>query len=358
MNHCPKFWSEYGPNFFRQNDKIRTVVLYQAKNLGDLLLLTPVIQVLKSETAAEIVVCTKVEYADLIRDELGRVHLVERKRGFLGAILQAFKLRKRDPSIFIDLHGSFDSSLTSLVLRAPLSIRMAGLKNRLTDYFHVKVPMRSETKRHRIDQHLDVLRAIGLDVDLKFRKIQVERLLGNKSVFENICGRLLLPDRYVVIHPGSKWLFKTPSPSFWISFIDNLILLGLKPILTGNGNGLEGELLAYLQKETGVLSLGGKTSLSDLVHVINRSIGYVGVDTFASHVASACGIPGIVFFGPSDESSWGPLNKELIVVANNEFKCRPCNLDGCAGSKRSDCLNSLDPVYLANYANRVLCETV
>ena len=204
MNQCPKFWSEYGPNFFRQNDKIRTVVLYQAKNLGDLLLLTPVIQVLKSETAAEIVVCTKVEYADLIRDELGRVHLVERKRGFFGAIIQAFKLRKRDPSIFIDLHGSFDSSLTSLVLRAPLSIRMAGLKNRLTDYFHVKVPMRSETKRHRIDQHLDVLRAIGLDVDLKFRKIQVECLLGNKSVFENICGRFLLPDRKEVILPGRK----------------------------------------------------------------------------------------------------------------------------------------------------------
>lgn len=353
------FWKQYRPKLVFDPLFANTIVIYQDKNIGDLLLITPVLEVLKKQTRALIFVVTKRGYAELIEDDAGRVRVVDRRcGGFLAAIRQALELRQQAPSVFIDLHGCFASSVTSFIVRAPLSVRMAQLKDRLTDYFHLKVPMRPGTRRHRIDQHLDVLRAVGLDVDLKYRKIYIECRHSNGVMFDDIRERLLLPERYVVIHPGSRWLFKTPQPSFWVSFIDNLIHLGLTPVLTGSADGREGELLAYLHNETGVLNLGGKTSLSELVHVINGSSGYVGVDTFASHVASACEVSGVVIFGPSDEASWGPLNEKLTVVVNSQFKCRPCSLDGCAGSKRSDCLISLDPVHLANYANRILREIV
>ena len=46
-------------------------------------------------------------------------------------------------------------------------------------------------------------------------------------------------------------------------------------------------------------------------------------------------------FGPSGELEWGPWGVPHRVVASEAHSCRPCGLDGCGGSKVSDCLVQL-----------------
>ena len=46
-------------------------------------------------------------------------------------------------------------------------------------------------------------------------------------------------------------------------------------------------------------------------------------------------------FGPSGDKEWGPWGVPCRIVASQTHSCRPCGLDGCGGSKVSDCLTGL-----------------
>ncbi len=65
------------------------------------------------------------------------------------------------------------------------------------------------------------------------------------------------------------------------------------------------------------------------------------------HLASALQTPVVAIFGPTDEKIWSPWQVAHKVVALSEddspsFACRPCGLDGCAGSKVSQCLMAVE----------------
>lgn len=347
MSKEPEFWNEYKPNVFDGSDH-GVIVLYQGKNLGDVLLTTPVIEVLRQYSGSRIIVCTSQASRAIVDDPSRDINWVERQKRLPMIIASAFKIRKLSPKLFIDLHGSFDSSLFSFVLRAPTSIRMGGLSPRVLSFYNHSVPYRSESKRHRVDMHLDVLRHLGIPVVPSDRQVRALSLLKNldENRKERLEKQFSMP--YVLIHPVSRWLFKTPNPSFWLACINRLReRLNREIFLTGLASGREGKFLEYISHKTGVQMLGDLT-LSELAFVMRGSSGYIGVDTFASHLASAFDVSGLVIFGPSDEASWGPLIGKLEVVANGDFTCRPCNLDGCGGGKRSDCLNAFSPSVIAD----------
>ncbi|MFI5334605.1 MAG: glycosyltransferase family 9 protein, partial [Chlamydiales bacterium] len=44
---------------------------------------------------------------------------------------------------------------------------------------------------------------------------------------------------------------------------------------------------------------------------------------------------------PTSEENWGPWMHPRAKVVAQPFPCRPCHLDGCGGSKRSECLYTL-----------------
>ena len=96
------------------------------------------------------------------------------------------------------------------------------------------------------------------------------------------------------MHLGSRWLFKTPSPAFWVDLVDRMLNAGWNVFLTGSASGIEGEFVDYVQRSTGAHSLAGQTSLGQLARLINSCDIYVGVDSFASHIASSCNVRGVV----------------------------------------------------------------
>jgi heptosyltransferase-3 len=81
----------------------------------------------------------------------------------------------------------------------------------------------------------------------------------------------------------------------------------------------------------------------------------VCVDSLPLHLASALQRPCVVLFGPSSELVWGPWRNPRAIVVAQEYSCRPCGLDGCGGSKVSDCLATL-PVEPVEAALRKLLQ--
>ena len=89
-----------------------------------------------------------------------------------------------------------------------------------------------------------------------------------------------------------------------------------------------------------VVDLGGRLSLRELAALTARARLFFGVDSAPMHIASATGTPAVALFGPSSEVAWGPWRVPHRVVTS-AHPCRPCGLDGCGGSKVSECLTTL-----------------
>ena len=100
------------------------------------------------------------------------------------------------------------------------------------------------------------------------------------------------------------------------------------------------------------MNLAGQLSLKELGALTARARLFIGVDSMPMHLAAAMGTPTLALFGPSSEDQWGPWNVEQRVVTSTH-SCRPCGVDGCGGSKLSECLTFL-PVDAVHAAAREL----
>ena len=74
----------------------------------------------------------------------------------------------------------------------------------------------------------------------------------------------------------------------------------------------------------------------------------ISIDSMSIHMGSAMKKPIVALFGPTDDRVWGPwLTPHIVLPDSNHlpqsFSCRPCGLDGCAGTKVSQCLYAITP---------------
>ena len=333
-------------------DLARGVVIYQCKNLGDSLLTTPLIQAVlaSSERGAVTVIC-KAESIDIFRDVSSRVRCFARPSSIMGW----FKLRNVISSSGVML-------LPHAAMSAMLLARLAGLRVVAPAGFvggwgikpDVSTPQSVTPWRHVAEQHLDLLRKLGILVPKSVKQLSVN-IPNLKDLVPEVNGDL--PDFYVVVHPGSRWMFKSPSKQFWLAVCNQFWLEKIPVIVTGSDQGAEGELIQFLvDRCPGVAGTAISGTFNNLACVLARATAYLGVDTFVSHLASAVGVPGVVLFGPTSEALWGPYGRsaKLKVVSSRGYTCRPCHIDGCGGGKVSECLDDLDPLVIS----KLIVDTV
>jgi heptosyltransferase-3 len=89
------------------------------------------------------------------------------------------------------------------------------------------------------------------------------------------------------------------------------------------------------------VNLAGQITLQELAALIERCSALCCVDSVPFHIASALKTPVVAIFGPTSEIGWGPWQNPFARVVSANMSCRPCCLDGCGGSKISDCLDSI-----------------
>ena len=92
-------------------------------------------------------------------------------------------------------------------------------------------------------------------------------------------------------------------------------------------------------------------TLQDAASLMQLSDLVISIDSMAIHLASALGKPVLSIFGPTDDKKWAPWKVKHKILALNEtdspsFACRPCRLDGCGGSKVSQCLYAMPEDYV------------
>ena len=209
-----------------------------------------------------------------------------------------------------------------------------GSKQKQKIFTHLVKPC--PNPRHTVERDLDALRKIGIyprpeERDLFFHvpeeaKIKARELVGDAP--------------FVIIHAAARWRFKCLPKPLMAAVIDQL---GERVVLTGAPSEREFvQEIADLATPK-VLNLAGKTSLKEMGALMQMSKGMITVDSVALHMASALKVPVVALFGPTSEQNWGPWMHPHSAVVTKSISCRPCRLDGCGGSKMSDCLWTLNP---------------
>jgi heptosyltransferase-3 len=265
-------------------------------------------------------------------------------------LLSQLRARRYDLVVHLTEHWRGAWLARALGARWAVAPRVAGrgrLWKRSFTHF-VSAPLASG--RHVVETNLDALRRIGIYPDVDER---VLTLVAGKEAEERV-GKLLAErglggQAFVQIHPSSRWRFKCWPADKMAALIDRLHGDGWRVVLTAAPDKAEAQMIDDILGRVAqpvAANLAGQLSLKELAALTARARLFIGVDSAPMHVAAAVGTPAVAIFGPSGADLWGPWGVPRSgrhhVVARDEYTCRPCGLDGCGGSKVSDCLVTLD----------------
>jgi len=343
-----------------ENGKFKKILVMKFRNIGDVLLITPLIENLKlnyPKAKIDVAVNKGTEEMLTLNPNISNIHIYE--RGYVKKLLLLKKIkeevnfikkiRNEKYDLIINLTKGDRGAFISLFSKAKK--RVGFRENFLSKLaFSDSMPL-TQGIRHQIEWDLDALRVLGGEI--KKKKVSI---YWDKKDDEKI-DSLNLPQKFVHFHPVSRWLFKCIDDKIAAKIIDFIEEeLNTKVLITAAP--IEKELkkveniLKYTKSKP--VNLSGKLTLKETAALNKRAKMFVGVDTAIMHIAAANDIPVVAFFGPSGAFHWGPWDNSLMESGYNKkngfqqmgkhkviqvnWDCAPCGKDGCNGSKISDCL--------------------
>jgi heptosyltransferase-3 len=334
---------------------VRRALVIKLRHHGDVLLTSPVFQVLKNHAPhSEIDALIYHDTRDMLTDHpaISQVLTIDRQwkdQGFESQAREEWQLFKTLQSRCYDLVIHLTEHNRGAWLARLLGPRYSVARNHpkhgklwKRSFTHL-YPHPRATPRHTVELNLDALRRLGIQPTLEERRLVLVSGLAAEIVVTDLLLKHEIADQpFIQIHPTSRWFFKTWPMERVAELCDALHAQGERVVLTSAPDEREKKMIEAILSRTTLppVDLSGQLSLKQLAALTARAKLFIGVDSAPMHIAAAMQTPVIVLFGPSGDIEWGPWMVPHRVVTSNH-SCRPCGNDGCGGSKVSECLTTL-----------------
>ncbi len=201
--------------------------------------------------------------------------------------------------------------------------------------------------RHYIERNLDCLRKIGIFPEKSLKKTTFFAGKYAESRIKKLQKKTKISqdNGYIVIHPTSRWMFKCWEYKKIAQLIDRIQReFKIFIILTSGPDNQEKiyikNVLSYV--ESNIIDFTGILSLRELGALIQGAKLFIGIDSAPMHISCAVKTPVVALFGPTSDLDWGPWGEGHRTIYSDSYSCRPCNRDGCGGSKKSECLEYIE----------------
>lgn len=334
-------------------DQLHRVLVAKLAHLGDVLLASPVVSALRRHLpAAEIDALVYADTAPMLsgHPDLAQLFVLDRRKASVLQrvhmeldLLRNLRARRYDLIVYLSdkPRGAWLARLTGTRYAVTGEKRSRpGLWRRSFTHFY---PIPRGNTRHTVEVHLDALRRIGIYPQADERRVTlVPGAAAEQAIERRLDAHGLAPRGFVHIHPTSRWLFKCWPMAQLAQLINILNERCERVVITASPDAPEMAMIEALthRLDKPVINLAGQLSLKELAALIARARIFLGVDSVPMHIASAMGTPVVALFGPSGEIEWGPWQTAHRIVTSNH-SCRPCGINGCGGSNRSECMEVL-----------------
>ena len=308
-------------------DSIRRILVIRPGGMGDMLLLLPALQALRSRFPGVhlTVVCEQrnlgvlrlagIEHTALPYD-VAPLHL-----------LRTLTRAPFDVAIDTEQFHHF-SALFARLSRAPVRIgfKINPLRNPL--YTHL---VNYALEGHESSQFARLLAPLGITTTPNLNGLLAAPPPPLAAPLEPDLAAFAPAGVFAVVHPGSSNEYKLWPDSRFVEVVGRLRRDHALPVvLLGDTRDAErGQHLVSACQEAGVpvLSLQGRLGLEEAAAVIRRARCFIGIDSGMAHLACAAGRPTVVLFGPSDAQKWG-VDGRAHATVKAELACAPCFIFG------------------------------
>jgi len=303
-------------------DSVKKILIIRCGALGDLVYATSVIDALKLQFGDETIidfVCTPGTRTLFKNDK--RVHKVfplEHKKVpiFLSNQKQEIINNSQMNPYDILINFEYGKQFKSLVKSIQAEKKVGAIVE------EIQIP---DSIIHMVEITKYMFKGV---VDESIYRNSFPKLIGSDTKKMQEKYELLVP--YVIISPSNSHQkrnilnYRAWQNESWTQLIARLVSDTLVVIV---GNKGEDDFFNQLKPyPANVMDLVGKTSLVDLVGVIEGATALVATDTGTAHMASAVNTPVFALIGPTPAQQTGPYktphNEVHILSANLE--CSPC----------------------------------
>jgi len=290
---------------------VKALVLCAGGGIGDVLLATPLMRALG--TRYELVALTAPAHREILARQpmLAEVWTDD---GRLGGLARRIRAAAFDAAVV-----TWATSRSAwLPFAAGVPVRVGQARRLYSALFTERVIVRSELgdrTTHWTQILLDFGRVLGCDVadgapGFPLRadeRAEAERLLSERGIVEPFV--LLHPTR-AIASTRRRWPVAGP-----LALARGLREATGHPLVV-SGTAADAEIAERIARDSGSVSLAGKTSLGVFGALAERARAVVAMDSGPMHVAAAVGAPTIGIYAlQSDEPDrWAPLGRNTAVV--------------------------------------------
>ena len=293
----------------------RRILIVKPSALGDVVHALPVLRLLRRRwPAARISWLVNSSFAGLLEGHPDLDEVIVFHRRLLGSLPKlSRRLADGQFDLTLDLQGLFRSGWLAWQAGAPTRVGFAAAREGAGAFYSDLVADRGED-RHAVERNLDVAEALGCGrgpVDFDFGLTDADR---------SSTAPLLPEGPFAVLLPGTNWATKRwPAESFAALVGPLRERFGLGSVVAGAGDA---------DPLPGAADLIGKTSLKQLVALLEKASLVVANDSGPMHVASALNRPLTVPFGPTNPARTGPYGRPDCVL-RLDLPCGPCYSRTC-----------------------------
>ncbi len=330
------------------------MLLIRLRSIGDIVLLSPALRLLKEERAdLRVSVLVESRFRDLLEgnpdvDETLELEPGAGWRAALSRLRAVRELRRRKFSVCVNLHGGPTSALLTRASGATWKVGFEHFRKRST--YHVLVPdartILGQSVIHTAEHQASPFFYLGL----RIREVPPGRLVVSAAHEawwreKRMSLGISLNREYAVLHPGALYATKQWSPENFArlgAYLENQAAL-LPIYACGPG---EAPLLDAVEHAAAIsIRRLESTGLGEFAAVLAQARLFVGNDSGPAHMAAALGRPTVVIFGSSSSQTWGPWPRDAqdrpTRIVQNFYDCNPCPGDRCYRFESPECILSI-----------------
>jgi len=272
---------------------VNNLLLFRLRYLGDVLLTTPAIRLLRQRyPESHITMVVNKGTEDILRYNPHLNAVLPLERGRAWRLLR--QLRERRYDVSLDFLNGDRAALMAWAAGASLRIGFEPERRWRRGLFHRMIAKREE---HMVEK---CLRLLDEGLGLKATDTSLELRTGPED--ERHVNNLPLPEKpFAVVHLGCRYPVNRWPREHWVAFARALPM----PVVYVGGPAEAADTEWVLSSaQSPAVSVVGQTTVLQLAALLKRASVFVGHDSGPMHMAVAMGTQVAAFFGPESNVRW------------------------------------------------------